>query len=162
MKTVLTPGICYMAGVYSKGPKREKNFVSLNTGMEYMQQRFAEIAVKELHIEPSKIIVARDSSMSIGFYHSRVAKQLQNISNREAYLFKKSNELSKSYVAGMFDASGHFRPDSIEIRHITPSDALMLENLGVHTKGDKIMNISKFIVLIEGFSLLLSQTKLHK
>ncbi|MHB1830608.1 MAG: hypothetical protein ACYCO0_04415 [Candidatus Micrarchaeaceae archaeon] len=162
MKTILTPKICYMAGIYSKGPKKEKNFVSLNTDMEYMQQHFAEIAVNELHIEPSKIIIARDSRMSVGFYHSRVAKQLQNISSRETYLFKKTNELAKSYIAGIFDASGHFVPDSIEIKHITPSDALMLENFGIHSKGDKILNISKFIALIEGFSLLLSHTRLHK
>lgn len=162
MKTILTPKICYIAGIYSKGPKKEKNFVSLNTDMEFMQQYFAEIAINELHIEPNRIIIARDSRMSIGFYHSRVAKTLQNISAREVYLFKEKNELSRSYLAGIFDVSGHFSSDSIEIKHITSSDAFMLENLGVHSKGDKILNISKFIDLIEGFSIILNHTEFRR
>lgn len=151
----LTPNVCYMAGLFSKAPRREKNFVSINTGIEELQQRFAEIAVKDLKIEPSRIVLGRDGSLGIGFYHSRVAKRLNDIISREVYIFRKESELSRNYVAGMFDISGHFTKSSVEIRHVRPDDALMLENLGVHTRGDSITTITRFVSLIKGPSLLL-------
>jgi hypothetical protein len=145
-----------MAGLYSKAPRREKNYVSVNTSISELQQRFIEIAVNELGILPNKIILGRESEKSAGFYHSRVAKRLQDIVNREIYVFKTVNELSRSYVAGMFDIAGHYR-GAIEISHVNPKDAFMLENLGVHTRGDKIMNISKFIALIKESGILLNR-----
>ena len=159
MKKTLTPDVCYMAGLYSKASKREKNFVSVNTSISELQQRFIEIAVNELGVQPNKIILARESEKSAGFYHSRVAKRLQDIVNRETYVFKTVNELSRNYVAGMFDMAGHYR-GAMEISHVNPKDAFMLENLGVHTRGDKIVNITRFIALIKGFSILLDRTDL--
>lgn len=158
MKKDLVPNICYMAGLFSKASKKEKNFVSVNTSMIELQQKFIEIAVNELGILPNKIILGRESEKSAGFYHSRVAKQLQDIVNRETYLFKVPNELSRSYLAGMFDIAGHYR-GSLEISHVNPRDAFMLENLGIHTRGDKIVNISKFVALIKGLSILLDNIK---
>lgn len=161
MKAKLTAHVCYIAGLYSKGPKREKNFVSVNTGVEELKQLFIEIAVKELGVLPSKVLFGHESDKSVGFYHSRIAKQLLDIANRENYIFKITNELSSSYVAGMFDASGHFSAGGLEIRHVTPKDAMMLENLGIHTKGDKILNIGRFMELIKGRSIILGQIKLR-
>ena len=161
MKAKLTPQACYVAGLYSKGNKHEKNFVSVNTGIEELKQRFIEISVKDLGVLPSKILFGRGSEKSVGFYHSRIAKQLIDITNRETYIFKTQNDLSSSYVAGMFDASGHFSAGGLEIRHVTPKDAMMLENLGIHTKGDKILNIGRFMELIKGRSIVLSQMKLR-
>ncbi len=155
MKEKLTPNVCYMAGLYSKAAKKEKNYVSVNTSILELQQRFVEIAVNELGIMPNKIILGRESEKSAGFYHSRVAKRLLDIVNRETYVFKTVNELSRSYVAGMFDMAGHYR-GTIEIGHVNAKDAFMLENLGVHTRGDKIVNISKFVALIKERSILLS------
>ncbi len=157
----LTPNICYMAGLFSKAQKREKNYVSVSTTMPELQQKFVEIAVKDFGILPTRIILGRDSQSSAGFYHSRVAKQLQDIVNRETYVFKTANELSSSYVAGMFDISGHYR-SAVEIRHINPKDAFMLEGLGVHTRGDRIMNISRFIELIAGRSIMLRHAKISE
>ncbi len=159
MKSELTPNICYIAGLFSKSSRREKNYVSVNTEITELQQRFIEIAVNDLGIPPSKIILGRESEISAGFYHSRVAKQLQDIINRETFVFKTSNGLSRSYLAGMFDIAGHYIK-SVEIHHVNPKDALMLENLGIHTKGDKIMNISKFIALIKDFSIIIKQLNL--
>ena len=161
MKTKLTSHMCYMAGLYSKAAKQEKNFVSVNTSIEELKDRFVELSVKELGILPNKIIFGRVSERSVGFYHSRVAKQLIDITNRETYIFKVPNELSSSYVAGMFDASGHFSAGGLEIRHVTPKDAMMLENLSIHTKGDKVLNIGRFMELIKGRSIVLDRLKLR-
>lgn len=159
MKATLTPNICYMAGLYSKASKKEKNFVSISTNLPELQQRFVEIAVNDLGIIPSKILLGRDGDNDAGFYHSRVAKQLLDIANRETYVFKVVNDLSRSYLAGMFDIAGHYR-SSVEIRHVSPKDAMMLENLGIHTRGDRVMNVGRFISLLKGHSIVLRKLKL--
>ncbi len=161
MGSKLTPNVCYMAGLYSKGPKSQKNFVSINSGMQELRDRFVEIAVNDLAVLPNKIVFGSEpENKSVGFFHSRVAKNLLDIISRETYVFKVDNELSRSYLAGMFDASGHFRPGAVEIRHINTNDAIMLQNLGVHSKGDKILNISRFIELVKARSLVLGQFRL--
>ena len=162
MKAKLTPSICYMAGLYSKASKKQKNFVSITTSIDALQERFVEIAVKDLEIEPNKILLGQVSEKSAGFYHSRVAKHLLDIANRETYLFKTANELARNYLAGIFDASGHISQTGVEIRHITPKDAMMLENLGIHSKGDRILNIGRFIALIDGSSIILMEKKQRK
>lgn len=159
MKTEFTPNICYMAGLLSKSHAKEKNFVGIDTEMEELQQRFVEIAVNDLKIEPNKILLAAKSAMSVGFYHSRVAKQLQDIVKREVHVFKIKNDLARNYIAGMFDISGHLTGGVFEIRHVNASDALILERLGVHTRGDRILNMTEFIKLIKGHSLLLEQIR---
>ncbi len=155
MKIKLTPELCYMAGLFSKSSHKSKNFVSISTTKEELKERFVEIAIKNLMVEPTKIIVGSDEDKSIGFYHSRIAKQLQNVVSRETFIFKKINNFSKSYVAGMFDISGHIRLGNIEISHIKLDDAFMLENLGVHTKGDAVLNTQKFIDLIRDSSIII-------
>lgn len=158
MEAKLTPNICYMAGLFSKGPKSQKNFVSINSSIQELRDRFVEIAVNNLGVMPNKIIFGSNSDVkSVGFFHSRVAKRLIDIAKREVYVFKADNELSRSYIAGMFDASGHFGPRAIEIRHINANDAIMLQNLGIHSRGDKILNISRLMELIMGRSLVLSK-----
>jgi hypothetical protein len=152
----LTPEVCYAAGLFSKAARRQKNLVHISTSIPELQQKFVEIAVKKLGVLPNKIIM--DDS-GVGFYHSRVAKRLQDIIDRETYVFKEVNVLSRNYLAGMFDISGHYR-GAVEIRHVTPKDAFMLENLGVHTRGDSIMNVSLFVSLIKGYSILLDRIRL--
>ena len=142
-----------MAGLYSKSSRAKKNLVCIDTGIDELKDRFVEIALKELGIDPSKIILDREG-ISAGFYHSRVAKQLANIVSREIYVFKTANGFSRNYVAGMFDISGHIKDGRVQIRHVTPKDAIMLDNLGVHTRGDSIMNIGAFIGLIKGVSIM--------
>lgn len=153
MKVKLTPLVCYMAGLYSKSPRREKSLVCVSTGIEELRDRFIEIAVNELGIDPRRMIIDRED-LSAGFYHSRVSKQLAGIVARETYVFKTVNDLSRNYLAGMFDISGHVTARGVEIRHVSARDALMLENLGVHTRGDAVLNISAFIGLVKGCSIV--------
>ena len=152
-KQELSENICYIAGLFSKSSRKEKSMVAIDTGISEIRERFVQIAVGDLGIIPEKIAIGAGSPGAVRFYHSRVSKRLLDIVDREAFIFKSRNRLSGNYVAGMFDIAGHYF-HSIEIRHVMPKDALMLENLGIHTRGDKIMNISSFMSLISGFSVL--------
>ncbi len=158
MEKKLTPSICYMAGLVSKSNEKDKSAVGIQTGIEEIEQRFVEIALKEFSIEPTKIIIEEQAGgRHLFFYHSRVSKQLKDICARETYLFKKKDKLSSSYVAGMFDGAGHVTHTTMTINPLSTPDALMLENLGVHTKGNAVLNISNFMSLIKESSLLLER-----
>ena len=156
MKTMLKPKICYMVGLFSKS-LGENNAIGIRTNLKDVEERFIEIAVKELSIEPSKILF-RDRD--VFFYHSRIYKQFLDIVKREARIFRTENELSKSYVAGLFDGAGSIKRSGVYIKGMNPSDELMLEELGIHTNGGRVLNISKFFMLINGYSILLEITRL--
>lgn len=156
MKTKLTPAICYMAGLQSKS-NEERSAVGISTGLPSIEQKFVEIAIKDLKIQPNRIIIEEigGGMRHVFFYHSRVCKQLKDICNSSDKIFKHKNELSRAYVAGMFDAAGHKDSQGLYMKKIEPKDAVLLQNLEIYTKGNRIMNMSSFIELIKGFSLLL-------
>ncbi|MCL5412825.1 MAG: hypothetical protein M1569_00255 [Candidatus Marsarchaeota archaeon] len=162
MKAKLNQNTCYMAGLYSKSSKKQKNFVSISSGMQELRDRFVEIAVRDLGVLPNKIIFGSgpDKSM-VGFFHSRVAKRLMDLVKREVYVFRLDNELTRSYLSGMFDAAGHIGPNGVEMHHINSNDAIMLQGLGVHSKGDRILNIRRFLDLISGRSLIAAASKIR-
>ncbi len=147
-----------MAGLVSRSSKREKNSVGIETSINEIEQRFIEIAIKELGIEPTKVIIDEaEGYRHVYFYHSRIAKQLTEIYSREVHVFKKRDTLSASYVAGMFDSAGRVSRNSGEVSMtpITPDDSFMLENLGIHTKGNTILNVGNLISLIGEESILI-------
>lgn len=155
----LTPEICYMAGLFSRNRQKEKGAVGILTGIGELEQRFIEIAMREFGIDSRKIVVeeVERGNRHVYFYHSRVSKLLKDIYTREVHLFKKRDKLSANYVGGMFDGGGHVTKTTVSISPISPADALMLQNLGIHTNGNNILNISNFISLVKGSSILLGQ-----
>ena len=160
MKSKITPSLCYMAGLVSRSAKKEKNSIGIETTIPEIEQRFIEIAIKDLEIEPTKILIEElEGRKHVHFYHSRIAKQLKEIYSREVHVFKKRDALSASYVAGMFDSSGRVSRNSGEVSMtpITPDDSFMLENLGVHTKGNVILNVGNLISLISKDSILIQR-----
>jgi hypothetical protein len=162
MKAKLTPSICYMAGLLSKS-KNERNAVGIRTGLEELEKKFIEIAMKEFEIEPNRILIEEvDGKRHIYFFHSRVAKRLNEIIGKEDKVFKVKNTFSSNYLAGMFDAAGGFGKESMYIRDLKPVDEVMLANLGIHTRGGNIMNISSFVSSIKGHSVLLSQSRISQ
>lgn len=161
MKARLRPGTCYMAGLTRR--EAERNAVGIATGLEELEQRFIEIAIKEFKIEPNKIIIEELGSIRrIYFYHSRVARQLAEIRSREDKLFKVRNEFSMSYVAGILDAAGRFSKQGIYIDQLTPQDEVMLANLGIHTRNGRVSNISSLIELTKRYSTLIKKQLLTK
>lgn len=162
MELKLTPGICYLAGLYGKSKARARNAVGIDTTVKEIEQRFVEIALKELGIEPSRIIIEEKGHYRhVFFYHSRVAKYLERTVRRESIIFKRKNEPSSNYVAGLFDAAGHISHGEVSINGLTRSDELMLENLGVHTNNGRVMNLSALLSLIRGASSLLEKRGLE-
>lgn len=158
MKTRLTPNMCYMAGLQSKGHE-ERSAVGISTGLEELEQKFVEITINELKIEPNRIIINETEfgMRHVFFYHSRIYRELKKIVDDSDKIFKRRNELASAYVAGMFDAAGHKDKIGLYINKIGPRDAVVLQNLEIYTRGNRIMNMTSFIKLIKGFSVLLGQ-----
>jgi len=159
MRIKLKPEICYVAGIYSKVDSSSSK-IELRTESSAVEERFIEIAIKSLGILPERVIAEGTRKRNIYFYHSKMAKQLRYIISNETRLFKKRDANAASFVAGMFDAAGRVSNGMLSIEGLTGSDQVMLENLGIYTEGKRIRNISSFITLIHGFSVLLEHIQL--
>ncbi len=154
MKVKLKPKICYMAGLSTL--PIERNAVGVETSFKEIEEQFIELALNVFHIEPSKIVIEeKENKCLVYFYHSRIARQLAEIRDREDRIFRVPSELSRSYVAGIFDSRGRRSAGGITIRALSPKDDVMLANLGIHTRNGSIMNISALLSFIEEYSLLL-------
>ncbi len=159
MKTKLKPKICYLAGLLSKSGE-VKNAIGITTSIEEIEHRFLDICLKELKIEPNKIIIEDNQrSRHIFFYNSRLRKELDKIIERETIIFKYRNEYSANYIAGMYDIAGHIQNGSLVINKLSPKDQMMFENLGLRTDSNKIRNISSIVTLISGFSIMLERIR---
>lgn len=158
MKVKLTPELCYLAGLVGKG-REEGGAVGIKTRNDEITERFVKLAL-ELGIDTKKVLIEeREGLRHVYFYHSKLAKQLREIRDKETVLFKYRNLLAANYVAGIFDANGHFRGNRITLNGLNPKDNLMLQNLGIHTTGRVVLNIKNFISLINEYSVLLSLTE---
>ena len=156
MKAKLSLNTCYMAGLARR--RSEKNMICIVTGMDAIELRFVEIAVKELGIDPKKVVIEEqeDRKRKVYFYHSRVARQLAEIQSREDRLFRSPNEFSRNYLSGMVDSIGRFSKGGIYMDGLTPQDEVMLANLGIHTRNGRVSNISALIELAKRHSVLLA------
>ncbi len=161
MKAKLKPSICYIAGLSRR--YSEKNAVGIETRNSELELRFIEMAIKEFKVEPTKIIIEEkeDGKRKVYFYHSRVARQLAEIRQREDKLFRIPNEFSSNYIAGMLDSMGRFSKNGIYFDGLTPQDEVMLANLGVHTRYGRVSNISTLIGLAMKQSLILKEARLN-
>ncbi len=160
MKLKLTPDVCYVAGLLSQS-KEERTAVGIVTGKGEIEQRFISIALKEFEIKPEKIVIKEDGpNRHVYFYHSRIAKQLREIIDRENYIFKAKNDFAKSYLAGIFDAAGHVHKEGLKIKGLRPKDELMLSNLGIHSNRGRILNPSILLAFIRGRSIIIGESEL--
>lgn len=163
MKTKLTPMLCYMAGLQSKS-NEEHSSVGVSTGLESIEQRFVDISINKLGIKPNRIIIEEigGGMRHLHFYHSKIYRDIKKICDDSDKIFRRRNELSSAYVAGMFDAAGHLDKNGLYMKKIMPKDAVLLQNLEIYTKGNRIMNMTAFIELIKEFSLLLEGMRIEK
>jgi hypothetical protein len=154
MKIKLTPEICYIAGL--NAPFKEKNAVGVETNIKEIETHFAELAMKLFEVDPTRIMVTEEEGRhSIYFYNSRIAKRLAEIRSKADKLFRSQNDLSRNYLAGMFDSMGRISGSGgVFMNGLQPVDEVFLANMGIHTKGGRIINISSLIALISGTSVL--------
>ncbi len=155
MKAKLTKELCYIAGL-SRLSSSEKSMVGVKSNLEEIVHRFIESAIK-LGVEPKKIII--ESNKEAKFYHSRIASSIREIRENEVKIFRHVNDHSRSFVAGIFDSRGEIGK-TLKISKLKPSEAVMLNNLGIYTKNEKIANAHEFIMLIKGFSVRIEHIQL--
>ena len=155
MKTKLTPNICYLAGIQSKWTGAN-NSVGVTTVNKETEQRFVEIAVNDLGVPAEKIHVTEaNGRYTTYFFHSRTAKMLEKIKREKLAIFKNKKDLVGWYVAGMIDAAGKLTGSGLQLK-IESSDALLLENMGIHTSGQTISNLRDLIEMLGSKSAYLS------
>ena len=147
-----------MAGLQCNA-NEENNAVGIHTNNDEIEQKFIEITVNELQIPPNRIIIRNlgESMRHVYFYHSRVFKRLKEVINSSEKIFKRKNLFAASYIAGIFDASGHIDNKGLYIRRISPREAILLQNLDIYTIGGRIKNPSAFLMLVRGSSILAGQ-----
>ncbi|MDE1825917.1 MAG: hypothetical protein KGH61_04345 [Candidatus Micrarchaeota archaeon] len=159
----LTTDICYLAGIMSKTRESERSMVGIYTTVDEFVENFVALALR-LGIETRKITIEENETGVKHLYahNSKLAKQTREIIEKQNTLFRYRNEFSSSYLAGMFDASGNILGGRPVINGITARDRVMLETLGVHTIGKRIVGSKEFVSLIKGKSVLLENKLLKR
>ena len=159
----LTPAVCYVAGLQCNSHE-EHSAVGVHTSNTAIEQKFIEISVNELGIPPNRIIIreAGERMRHIYFYHSRICRRLKEVVNSSEKIFKRKNLFSASYIAGMFDATGHVDGRGLYLNRIGPREAILLQNLDIYTKGGRLINPSSFLLLVRGSSILADQFSAKK
>ncbi len=147
-----------MAGLQCNA-NEENNSIGIHTNNDEIEQKFIEITVNELEIPPNRIIIRNlgESMRHVYFYHSRVFKRLREVINSSEKIFKRKNLFAASYLAGIFDASGHIDSKGLYIKRISPREAILMQNLDIYTKGGRITNPGAFLMLVRGTSILAGQ-----
>lgn len=162
MKIKLTPTLCYLAGIQSRF-NEESGAVGIKTNIDAIEQHFISICLKELGIEPNRILINEDGGIRhIFFYHSKLKRQLKQIMDNQNKLFRLPTNETRSYIAGIFDGSGYTKDGYLFIHKISRSDELLLESLTVHIKGTKILSIKTFLSIIKGYSILVNVLDINK
>ncbi len=156
-KLKLTPSVSYILGVYHASAIQTQP-IKLHASNSEMLERFIKIAISELGVEPSKILL---DGKNAAFYNSKIKKLFDKALERRLVTFKYRNAYSGSYISGLFDASGGRDRKGLYIKNLDNKDALLLENLGIHTmvQGSKsyIIDESLFLSLVKGYSSIMKK-----
>ena len=154
MRFKFTKELCYIAGLASRTHEPERSQVGIMTSNDELMERFIKYAMK-LGVDSKKIMIEeQDTTKHIYFYHSKLARIIQEVLKQRSALPKKGRELAVAFIAGTFDAGGHMMRDKITIKRLDKGDELLLELMGIHTVNSKILNIGDFFRLIKGHSII--------
>ncbi len=160
MNAKLIPEISYLAGLTCKG-RFGKNVVGIETRSDKLEKRFIEICINHTGVMPEKIRTDVGGYGKIVYtYNSRLSKELAKIADREVYIFKSRDARSAGYVAGLFDSFGRVAKGNLYIHNMSAADQIMLGNLDIHTRGERITGISSLMALIEGISIRTSSIRM--
>jgi hypothetical protein len=154
MRFKLTSELCYFAGLADRVHSHERSRIEFTTSYDELAEKFVECAIK-LGVSTRKMIIEEeDTKKHIYFYHSKLARIIQEVLDQRQFLPKKGKELAASFAAGMFDSSGHSLKGGIYLKNIEKKDELMLELMGVHTQNGYVLNARDFLGIIGGRSFL--------
>ena len=154
MKVKLTPSLCYLAGIQSRF-KEENGAVGIKTGLNEVEQRFIELLINEFKIPSNKILInEQNNSRHIFFYHSKLNKQIAYIKTNQNKLFRLPTLECRNYLAGIFDGSGHIKENVLFIGKLSRADEVLLETLGIHIEGNRVLSPKVLLSLIKNISVL--------
>ena len=156
-KLRLTPGICYMLGLYSHGRRRDCLYI--RTYRKALLDKFVEILLKELDIKSEKIKVEKGEEMEALTYNSKAVKLMQKTLERKDRVFKYFNDYSGNYFAALYDVDGGSDANGMYIRKMKEDESRLLESYGIRIvyKNGKhyIHGKALFVTLIGKYSLTL-------
>lgn len=158
MKVKLSRQLCYFAGLQSRF-KTENGEVGIKTNKQSLEEHFVSMSLNDFKIPSNKILIEENENGSrhIFFYHSKLNKEIKQVIHSQTTIFKLPTPEARSFIAGIFDASGHFREGSFFINRLSKGDQVMLETLKIHLKGNRILNNKAFLSLIKGFSVVVEE-----
>ncbi len=149
MKIKLTPQLAYLIGAW-KGRKIPKG-VGIG-GSGEIREIFLKGAMETLKIPPEKIQLHENE---VFFYHAVYRKYFEETEKNQVDVFRKRNEHSASYLAGMFDSCGGVEGDTPYFARASYKDQMLLELLDFRTRFIRgklaILNPREFIVFVRDF-----------
>ncbi len=156
-KLALTEQVSYVLGMYAHTKQEASASVAAESDSEAAIEKFVSIALKELRIEPNKILLSEGEGRHRAmFYNSKIRKLFNKALERKTRVFKYANAYAAQYVAGMYDAVGGINAKGVFLSGIDAADALLLQNIGIHEmqQGSKhyISNQSHFASFIREYS----------
>ncbi len=131
----------------------------MSSNNEKYLERFIEISINKLLIEPNKLLMNKDSTTNeytVKFYNSKIRKFFNKSFDRIEHIFKYKNDYTANYFAGIFDKSGRCGKRGIYFYKLNATNTILLERLGFHTtqtKNIRIRNEDSFITFISKYSL---------
>lgn len=153
MKITLTPKIAYVIGMWTV--KKSKVGVGIY-GMPHIRDYFIK-AVLNANMMPSNKILT--SGKRVYFYHNGYRKFFSDIEKELEYRFRKNNDISSAFYAGMFDAGGKIEKDTCMFFNIGQDKFLLLEKMGfrIERAGKFFVPVpqNKFKELIKNYSQIL-------
>ena len=137
--------------------------ISIESKLPNIIERFTQIALQDLEIEPTKLLIKESgNAIIVMFYNSRVRRFFDKSLERREHIFKYKNEYAAAYLAGVFDSNGIFGYKGREgayLKKLDLANQMLLERLGFHTSSGKVLEIKntrEYIALIKAYSAKLS------
>ena len=149
MKIKNTPQLAYLIGLW-KGRRISKGIGIRGSGE--IREIFLKECMKALKIPPEKMQLGEDE---VFFYHSVYRKYFEETEKNQVDLFRKRNNYSASYLAGMFDSCGGIEKDTPYLAHASYQDQMLMELLGFRTRFKRgklvILTPREFIAFVKDF-----------
>jgi hypothetical protein len=124
MKINLTPEIAYVIGMWTV--KKSKIGVGIY-GMPHIRDYFIKGILNAKLMPTNKIL---NSGKRVYFYHNGYKKFFSDIEKELEYRFRKNNQITSAFYAGMFDAGGKIEKDACLFFNIGQDKFHLIEKMG--------------------------------
>lgn len=149
MRIKMTPELAYVIGLW-KGRKASRGVGIRGSGE--IREVFLKEALKTLKIPPQKIQLNKNE---IYFYHSAYRKFFEEAERNQLDVFRKKNDYSASYLAGLFDSCGGVKGDTPYLARASEKEQMLLELLGFRARFIEgklaILTSNEFFAFVEKF-----------